>query len=176
MALKQIQRLPLLGQFGIQRYPHVGATRLLSASTPAQPVCVACLCTSAGGCIRTRGCRKLQQYCGRRSLTTIIKEPSFVASSSVGLHRESGLRFRLTQLHRPTTAEEEDFNQRLRSCSSSRQVFTLLRSVEMVSDTMAAAVLHRCGRPGGGRKLSEGSYSAGEGVHQSAVLPAGAGL
>ncbi|XP_010737190.2 FAST kinase domain-containing protein 3, mitochondrial isoform X1 [Larimichthys crocea] len=141
MALKLIQRVPpLLG-----RYPHAGAARLLSTGPAAQPVCVACLCTSSGGCIRTQGCRKLQQDCRRRSFTTTttIKEPFFVASSSVGLHRDSWPRFRLTQLHRPTSAEEESFQQRLWSCSSSLQVFTLLRSVEIVSDTMAAAVLHR---------------------------------
>lgn len=147
MALKLIQRLPVLGQVGIQRFPPVGPvcpTRLLSTSSVGQSVCVACLCTSAGGCIRRQGCRQLQQDRGRRSLTTtIIREPSFVASSSVGLHRDSGPRFRLTQLHRPTTAEEEAFQQRLGSCSSSRQVFTLLRSVEIMSDTMAAAALHR---------------------------------
>lgn len=140
MALKLIQRFQLLGKFGIQRYPRVGS---VGTSSVGQPLCVACLCTSAGGCIRRQGCRKLQQDCRRRSLTTIIREPSFVASSSVGLHRDSGPRFRLTQLHRPTSAEEQAFQRRIRSCSSSRQVFTLLRSVEIMSDTMAAAALHR---------------------------------
>ncbi|XP_060921085.1 FAST kinase domain-containing protein 3, mitochondrial [Labrus mixtus] len=147
MALKLIQRFPVLGQFGFQRYPLAGAvcpSRLRSSSRVAHPECVACLFTSAGGCIRTQGCRKLQDDCGRRSLTTIIREPSsFVASSSVGLHRDSGPRFRLTQLHRPTDAEEESFQNRLGTCSSSRQVFSLLRSVEVMSDTMAAAALHR---------------------------------
>lgn len=141
MALKLIQRFPLLGQVGIKRYPPVGpvfSTRILSTISECQPVCVACLCTSAGCCIRRQGCRKLQ--CGIRSLTTIVREPSFVA----GLHRDSGpFRFRLTQLHRPTAVEEQAFQQRLGTCSSSRQVFTLLRSVEILSDTMAAAALHR---------------------------------
>ncbi|KAM9337385.1 FAST kinase domain-containing protein 3, mitochondrial [Symphorus nematophorus] len=145
MALKLIQRFSLLGQFG--RYPLVGPicpSRLLSTSTAGQPVCVACLCTSAGGCIRRQGCKKLQQDCGRRTLTTTtVRELSLIASSSVGLHRDSGLRFRLTQLHRPTPSEEEAFQQRLGSCSSTRHVFTLLRSVEIMSDTMAAAALHR---------------------------------
>ncbi|KAM6971031.1 FAST kinase domain-containing protein 3, mitochondrial [Tautogolabrus adspersus] len=146
MALKLIKRFPVLGQFGFQRYPLVGAvcpSRLQSSSRAGQPVCVACLFTSAGGCIQTQGCRKLQQDCGRRSLTTIIREPSFVAPSSVGLHRNSGPRFRLTQFHRPTDADEESFQKRLGTCSSSRQVFSLLRSVENMSDTMAAAALHR---------------------------------
>ncbi|XP_078136650.1 FAST kinase domain-containing protein 3, mitochondrial [Sander vitreus] len=141
MALKLIQRCPLLGQIGIQRYPPVGpvcTTRLLSSQ--GLPLCVACLCTSA---IRRQSSKKLQSDCGIRRLTTIVKEPSFVASSSVGLHRDSGPRFRLTQLHRPTAAEEQAFQQRLGSCSSSRQVFTLLRTMEIISDTMAAAALHR---------------------------------
>ncbi|XP_041669952.1 FAST kinase domain-containing protein 3, mitochondrial [Cheilinus undulatus] len=138
MALKLIKRLPVLGKFGC-RYPPVGPI-----SRAARPLCVACLYTSAGGCVWTQGCWKFQQDCGRRSLTTtIIKEPFFVASSSVGLHRDSGPRFRLTQLHRPTDAEEEAFQQRLGTCSSTRQVFSLLRSVEIMSDTMAAAALHR---------------------------------
>ncbi|XP_068566084.1 FAST kinase domain-containing protein 3, mitochondrial [Cebidichthys violaceus] len=145
MALKLIQSFPLLRQFGVQRYLPVGpvcTTGLLRASGE-QPVCVACLYTSAGGCIRRRGCKKLQLDCGTRNLTTMAKEPSFVASSSVGLHRDSGPRFRLTQLHRPTAAEEQAFLQRLAGCSSSRQVFTLLRTVGIMSDTMAAAALHR---------------------------------
>lgn len=146
MALNAIRKFPLLGQFGIQRYPLVGpvcSTRLLSTCSKGQSVCVACRCTSAGGCTRRQGCQKLQSDCGTRSLTTIVKEPIYVASSSVGLHRDSGPRFRLTQLHLPTAAEEEAFQQRLGSCSSSRQVFALLRSVEILSDTMAAAALNR---------------------------------
>ncbi|XP_054478528.1 FAST kinase domain-containing protein 3, mitochondrial [Anoplopoma fimbria] len=142
MALKIIQRFPLIRQFGIQCCPPVGPVctpRLLRASGEGQPLCVSCLYTSAGGCIWRQGCKKLQL----RHLTTIVKEPSFVASSSVGLHRDSGPRFRLTQLHRPTAAEEQAFQQRLVGCSSSRQVFTLLRTVEIMSDTMAAAALHR---------------------------------
>lgn len=141
MALKLVQKYPLLR---IQRFP----TRLLGTSIPAQPLCVACLCTSAGGCIHTQGCLRL--HCGgRRSLatttttTTIIREPSFVASSSVGLHKDSGSRFRLTQLHRPSKGDEEAFQRRLSSCSSSRQVFSLLRSLDIMSDSMAAAALHR---------------------------------
>lgn len=146
MALKLIQRFPLLGQFGIQRYPPVRpvcTTRLLRTSSEGQPSCVACLSTSAGGCIQRLGCEKLQSDYGKRNLTTIVKDPSFVACSSVGLHRDSGPRFRLTQLHQPTAAEEQAFQQRLGSCSSSQQVVTLLRTVEIMSDTMAAAALHR---------------------------------
>lgn len=145
MALKLIQRFPLLRQVGIQRYLPVGpvcTTGLLRASGEL-PVCVACLYTSAGGCIRRQGCKKFQLDCGRRNLTIMVKEPSIVASSSVGLHRDSGPRFSLTQLHRPTAAEEQAFLQCLGGCSSSRQVFTLLRTVGIMSDTMAAAALHR---------------------------------
>ncbi|XP_042339508.1 FAST kinase domain-containing protein 3, mitochondrial [Plectropomus leopardus] len=140
MALKMIQKFPLLGQVGIQRYAFVGP---VCTSRKSQSVCEVCLCTSAGGSIWRQGCRRLRSDCGTRSLTTIAREPSFVASSSVGLHRDSGPRFRLTQLHRPTAAEEQAFQQRLVNCSSSQQVFSLLRTVEILSDTMAAAALHR---------------------------------
>lgn len=144
MALKLIQRFALPGPFGIHRFPSVGPVcRLLRINHVGNPQCAACLWTSAGGCIRTRGCRKLQQHCVRRSLTTITREPYFITSSSVGLHRDSGPQFRLTQMHGPTAAEEHAFQERLGSCSSSRQVFTLLRSVGIMSDTMAAAALHR---------------------------------
>ncbi|XP_074550006.1 FAST kinase domain-containing protein 3, mitochondrial [Halichoeres trimaculatus] len=144
MALKLIQRLPVLG---IYRYPPVGPicpTRLLSSSRSHQSVCVTCLCTSAGGCIRTQGCRKLQDS-GKRTLTTTIitKEPSFMASSSVGLHRDSRSQVRFTLQHRPTDSEEKSFQHRLETCSSSRQVLALLQSVVIMSDTMAAAALHR---------------------------------
>lgn len=145
MALQVTQRLPLLGQFGIQRYPATICcfTKLLRSSSGGQPSCVTCLCTSAGRCTRRQGCRKLQSDFGIRSLTTITREPSFVASSSVGLHGDSVPQFRLTQMHRPSAAEEQDFQQCLGSCSSSRQVFRLLRSAKVMSDTMAAAALHR---------------------------------
>lgn len=136
MALKLIQRFP----FRIRCYP-VGSVRPLSTSS--QSLCVTCLCTSAGRCIRIRGCRKLLQDSLTRSLTTIVREPAFITSSSVGIHRDSVPRFCLTQLHRPTAIEEQSFLHRLETCSSSRQVFRLLRSVEIVSDTMVAAALHR---------------------------------
>ncbi|KAM7369786.1 hypothetical protein PAMP_011078 [Pampus punctatissimus] len=146
MALKLIQRRLLLGQLGIQRYPPVGPvfpTRLLRTSPAGRPSCVACLCTSASCCIRKQGCRKLQLDHVVRSLATITREPSFIGSSSVGFHRDSFPRFRLAQQHQPTAAEEQAFQQRLGSCSSSWQVFKLLRTVEIISDTMAAAALHR---------------------------------
>uniref|UniRef100_A0A673BRP0 FAST kinase domains 3 n=1 Tax=Sphaeramia orbicularis TaxID=375764 RepID=A0A673BRP0_9TELE len=85
----------------------------------------------------------LKPDCWKRNLTTtIVREPTFVGSNSVGLHKDSFPRFRLTQLHRPTATEEEVFHRHLNSCSSSRQVLRLLRTVEIMSDTMAAAVLH----------------------------------
>ena len=129
-----IRRLPVLGRLGIQRFPSgCPSTRLLRTSSAGQPSC-------ASG----PGSRQLQPGCGTRGLTTIIREPSFVASSSVGLHKDADIpRLRLTQLHRPTSAGEQAFQQRLDSCSSSRQVLRLLRSVEILSDTMAAAALHR---------------------------------
>ncbi|XP_071381671.1 FAST kinase domain-containing protein 3, mitochondrial [Centroberyx affinis] len=146
MAFKLIQRLQLLGQTGIHRYPPAGLScfsRLLSAKSAAEPFCVACLWTSAGCCIRRQGCRKLQSDWGRMGLSTIVRDPSFFATGSVGLHRDSIPRFRLTQLHRPTDAEERAFRERLGSSSSSRQVLRLLCTVEIISDTMAAAALHR---------------------------------
>ncbi|KAK2859602.1 hypothetical protein Q5P01_004222 [Channa striata] len=147
MALKITQRLPLLGQMGIQRYPLVGSVcpfnRLLSTACVSQALCVGYLCTSVGRCTRRQGNRKLQPDSRIRSLTTVIREPLFVATSSVGLHGDSVPQFRLTQQHRPTADEEKAFHQRLGGCSASRQVLRLLRSVSMMSDTMAAAALHR---------------------------------
>ncbi|XP_029385288.1 FAST kinase domain-containing protein 3, mitochondrial [Echeneis naucrates] len=144
MALKLIQRYPLLWRFGIQRHPPVGPVCSVTRPQRTGSVsCVACLNTGAGRCIRRQGCKKLQLDFGFRRLTTVVREPVFLASTSVGLHRDSFPRFRLTQLHRPTDAEEQAFQQRLESCSSSRKVFRLLRSVEILSDCMAAAALHR---------------------------------
>lgn len=141
MALRLIQRFPLQRHYGIQRFLPVGpvcTAGLPGATGEGHPSCVACLYTSAGSCIRTRGC-------GTRTLTTMAREPSFVASSSssVGLHKDSAPRFRLTQLHRPTAEEEQAFRRRLVACSSSRQVLALLPAAGVVSDTMAAAALHR---------------------------------
>lgn len=147
MALKLIQRFPLLGQFGIHCCPAVCPSRLCrlpNTRNVGQLSGVACLCTPVGGCVRRLGCRRLHLDSVRRSLsTTIIREPSFVTCSSVGLHRDSGPQFCLTQLHGPTAAEEQAFQQRLQSCSSSRQVLSLLHSVAIMSDIMAAAALHR---------------------------------
>lgn len=142
MALRLIQRFSLLGQLGKHRVPLVVAVcppRHLSVGQVVHPLREAC--TAAGECTRTQGCRK--QYCVRRSLTTITREPVFVTSSSVGLHRNSGPQFRLIQQYGPTHAEERAFLERLRNCTSPQQVFTLLRSVGFMSDTMAAQALHR---------------------------------
>ncbi|CAN9506384.1 unnamed protein product [Ophioblennius macclurei] len=146
MALKLTQRLPLLGHIRIQSHSAgpFRPSRLQITSNAAPSACVACLCTSASRCIRIQGCLKLQPDCRiHRSLTTIVREPSFVANSSVGLHRDSVPRFCLTLLHRPAAEEEHSFQQRLEACSSSKKVFKLLCSVEILSDTMAAAALHR---------------------------------
>uniref|UniRef100_A0A3Q3K3P3 RAP domain-containing protein n=1 Tax=Monopterus albus TaxID=43700 RepID=A0A3Q3K3P3_MONAL len=140
MALKLIQRLVLFREFRIQRYPPVGSvcslTSLLSTSGASRTLCIPCKTTR-------QGCRKLHSHFGLRSLATTLREPLFVTCSSVGLHRDSVLQFRLTQLHRPTAAEEQAFQQHLGNCSSSRHVFRLLHSVKIMSDTMAAAALHR---------------------------------
>ncbi|XP_053715267.1 FAST kinase domain-containing protein 3, mitochondrial [Synchiropus splendidus] len=133
-----LKSLTPVGQFGVQRYLPTGYTRLLRLS---KGPCVTCLGSSAASCIQKQGCRRL--HLSYRSLTSIVREPSFIASSSVGLHRDSIPRFCLTQLHRPSTAEEQAFQESLARCASCRLVFKLLQSVEMMSDTMAAAVLHR---------------------------------
>lgn len=141
MALKLIQSLPLLGQFRVRCVASVCPIRRHLTTSSHSSSCVACLCTSARRCIQRHGCRKLQQDC-RESLSTVVREPSVFPSSSVGLHGDSVPRFRLTQLHQPSAADEQVFQQSLLACSSSRQVFKLLRSVEIMSDTMAAAALH----------------------------------
>ncbi|XP_061522482.1 FAST kinase domain-containing protein 3, mitochondrial isoform X2 [Phycodurus eques] len=126
MALKLVQRLP----------SGIGPGTVFSV---ARPVCAACLCTSTGRCILTGGCRRLQLSWGARSLTAVVRGPSFV-----GPHRDSIPRFRLTQQHGPVAQEEErEFRRRLSSCSSSAKVFKLLRSVAAPSDGAAAAALHR---------------------------------
>ncbi|XP_017262305.1 FAST kinase domain-containing protein 3, mitochondrial [Kryptolebias marmoratus] len=142
MALKLVRSFPLLGPFGVRFLGPVCRMRLLATSSPGPSSCVACLCTSARRCVQRHGCRKLQQDC-RTALSTVAREPSVFPSSSVGLHGDSVPRFRLTQLHLPSAADEQGFQQSLQTCSSSWQVFKLLHSLEILSDTMAAAALHR---------------------------------
>lgn len=143
MAQKLLHGVLMLGRLGIPRcLPAPG--RLPGPRGPAQALSLDPQCTPGGGCIGGHGWKQLHVGCVRRNLGTthtIIREP--FPNSSVGLHRDSGPHFRLTPLHGPTVAEEDDFQQRLKNCSSSRQVFTLLRSVGIMSDTMAAAALHR---------------------------------
>lgn len=142
MALKLLHRLPQqLGYLSIQRNAFRCVTsRLIFRNKSEQ--CLACLCTSSARCIHNHGCRKLDVMT-RRGQTTIVREPSFVSSNSVGLHKDSFPRFCLTQIHGPTTAEEEAFYFHLNNCSSSRQVFKLLRNSEVMTDSMAAVSLHR---------------------------------
>ncbi|KAM9775339.1 FAST kinase domain-containing protein 3, mitochondrial [Syngnathus typhle] len=125
MALKLLQRLSV----GV----HLG-----SVFPAAWPVCVACLHASAGRCIFTGGCRRLQPSRGTRSLTAVVRDPSFV-----GTLGDSAPRFRLTQRHGPADKDERDFHKRLNDCSSSSQVLKVLRSSTAVSDGAAAAALHR---------------------------------
>uniref|UniRef100_A0A3P9J4I9 FAST kinase domains 3 n=2 Tax=Oryzias latipes TaxID=8090 RepID=A0A3P9J4I9_ORYLA len=139
MALGRVPRLLLLERSRIcwSALGLVCPTGQLRTSDPL--LCAACLC---GPCsVPSHG--NLQRNCGTRRLTTTIREPVFVASSSIGLHKESFLHFCLTQLHRPSCGEERGFQQQLQRCSSSQEVFKLLHSVEILSDTMAAAALHR---------------------------------
>ncbi|XP_072307116.1 FAST kinase domain-containing protein 3, mitochondrial [Eucyclogobius newberryi] len=142
MALKLLQRLPKqVGQIGIHRYAFACFNSRLFRCQPEQHLCVACLCTSSTSCIQPHGCWKLDET--RRGLTTIVREPSFVGVSSVGLHKDSFPRFCLTQMHQPAPADQQAFYRSLSKCTSSRQVFRLLHSVEVLTDSMAAASLHR---------------------------------
>ncbi|XP_028289950.1 FAST kinase domain-containing protein 3, mitochondrial [Gouania willdenowi] len=144
MALKLIHRLPVLQHFRIQSLSTgwFSPTKLLNNA--GSSMCVACICTSARRCLHKQGCLRQQPSSGTtRSLSTIVREPVFMANSSVSLHMDSVPRFTLTQLHQPTAVEEQGFLKHLETCSSSRKVFRLLSSVEMLSDIMAAATLHR---------------------------------
>lgn len=145
MALKLLQQLPKhLGQMGICRYVSICSNpTLLFRQQPAEILCVACLCTSSTRCIHNHGCRKVTFEEPRRGLTTIVCEQSMVGSSSVSLHKDSFPRVCLTQMHQPTTGDQEAFYEQLNNCTSSCQVFRLLHSVEVMTDTMAAASLHR---------------------------------
>ncbi|XP_033841570.1 FAST kinase domain-containing protein 3, mitochondrial [Periophthalmus magnuspinnatus] len=143
MALKLLQRLPKqVGQIVIHRYACTNSGLLFRCQSDLH-LCVACLCTLSPNCIQNHGCRKRQLDGTRRGLTTIVREPSFAGSSSVGLHKDSFSRFCLIQMHHATPAEEQTFYTRLNKCTSSRQVFRFLRSVEVMTDSMAAASLHR---------------------------------
>lgn len=144
MAQKLLSGALLMRRIGIPCCHPVGPIRILCIRSPAHSSCVDWQCTTAGGLIARQGCKHLHVDCVRRSLgttTTLSREP--FAGISVGLHRDSGQHFILTQVHGPTVAEEDAFQQRVRGCSSSRQVFALLRSVGIMSDIMAAAALHR---------------------------------
>lgn len=143
MALKLLQQLPKqLGQMGICRYAFTCLNpKLFFRHQPAEIPYLACLCTS-NRCIHSYGCRKLRLERTRREMTTIVCEPPLVGISSVGLHKDSFPRVCLTQMHQPTTADQEAFYAHLKKCTSSREVFKLLHSVEIMTDTMAAESLH----------------------------------
>lgn len=142
MALKLLQQLPKhLGQTGISLYASTCPTLRQIFRFP--PEHLACLCTSSACLILNHGCQKPRLDETRRGLTTIVREPSLVGSSSVRLHKDSFPRVALTQMHHPTTADQKAFHVRLNKCTSSRQVFRLLCSVEIMTDAMAAASLHR---------------------------------
>lgn len=144
MAQKLLNGALLIRRFGRARCLPAGPVRLLYVRNPAGASCLGCQCSAAGGRIGRQDCQHLQVACVRRSLgtgTSLAREP--FSSISVGLHGDSGQHFLLSQVHGPTVAEEDAFQQRLQGCSSSRQVFTLLRSAGIMSDMMAAAALHR---------------------------------
>ena len=137
MALKAAQRLHGVGRAG--RY----LPRLFGNASPRDAGCAPELRTAADRPIRP--IRPSHRTCvlGRMGFSTITRDPSFLAGGSVGLHKGSAFRFRLTQLHPPPESEERLFGQRLADCSSSWQVLRLLRHAETLSDVMAAGALHR---------------------------------
>lgn len=144
MAQKLLNGALLIRRFGISRCLPIGPIRLLITRSPAHALCINCQCSAAGGCIGRQGCQHLQVDGISRSLgtTSTLARETF-ANLSVGLHRDSGRNFILTQVHGATVAEEDAFQQHLKSCSSSQQVFTLVRSVRRMSGVMAASALHR---------------------------------
>ncbi|KAJ8385830.1 hypothetical protein AAFF_G00181860 [Aldrovandia affinis] len=143
MALKlvqKIQNLTLTGQW--LRSLH-GAACLSRLSTRSWCVCPACMWTGSKCCAVGQGCRRLQYGYGRISVSTIARDPLHFSSGSVCLHRDATHMFRISLLHPPDASAEQAFADHLRSCGTSKQVLRLLRSAEAMSDTMAAAALHR---------------------------------
>ncbi|XP_064188965.1 FAST kinase domain-containing protein 3, mitochondrial [Anguilla rostrata] len=144
MVLKLLQRTQNLTLTGQRLWTLPGVLWLSRLSTHSQkPACPVCLWTGSRRCTVSQGCRRLQYGCGRMSLSTIVRDPLQFSPGSVSLHRDATSTFRLSLLHPTDASAEQDFADRLRSCSTSRQVLKLMQAVEAMSDTMAAAVLHR---------------------------------
>ncbi|KAJ3611069.1 hypothetical protein NHX12_021085 [Muraenolepis orangiensis] len=113
MALNTVQRLRHLGRAVVGRL----ITRLLANAGPGD----------------TAARRAL--VLGRRSLSSVSGDASFLAGGSAGFHRESVLP--------PSEAEQRDFARRLAACSSQRQLLRLLRLHGDIPSNATATVLHR---------------------------------
>ncbi|XP_023694654.2 FAST kinase domain-containing protein 3, mitochondrial [Paramormyrops kingsleyae] len=142
MALKLIRavtRILVRRRRGLHAF-HGAASFSRSPIEPwVQTACFACPQTVW----KRRVCHPLPFDSGRAHLSTVIRDPVTFSFGSVCLHGDSMPRFLLTQLHRPAAEDERAFSDRLRDCSSSKQVLRLLQTAEVMSDTMAAAALHR---------------------------------
>ncbi|XP_018612299.1 FAST kinase domain-containing protein 3, mitochondrial isoform X2 [Scleropages formosus] len=109
-------------------------------------VCPGAACSRIARVCRPSGlvCGALPFDGGRVALSTIIRDPLTLGVGSVCLHGDATHRFLLTQSPGPTATDEHTFVGRLHACDSSKQLLRLLQSAAvMMSDTMAAAVLHR---------------------------------
>ncbi|KAJ8376696.1 hypothetical protein SKAU_G00072760, partial [Synaphobranchus kaupii] len=144
MVLKLVQRIQNLGLTGQRLWSFHGALRLSWLGTHSlKPACPVCLWTGSRRCIVSQGCRRLQYDCGRMGLSTIVRDPLQFSPGSVSLHGDATSTFRLSLQHPTDNSAERDFADGLGSCSTTRQVLKLLQAAETVSDTMAAAALHK---------------------------------
>lgn len=125
MTLKLSGRIKLLFRIGIQTVcPFSNHAR---SSTAARALCIS-----------SHGLRKPLSDWG---VSSPFREPDIVSYGDC--FRRSFFQFRVSPSHQPSEDEERSFQQSLRSCNSSQEVFNLLCSLEILSDTMAAAALHR---------------------------------
>ncbi|KAG7488538.1 hypothetical protein MATL_G00035030 [Megalops atlanticus] len=144
MAFRVMRRIQSLAFTGQRLGSLHGAACLSQLSTQrCEPLCLSCLWTNSRRCTVRQGCRRLPYSCGRMSLTTIVRDPLNFSPGSVWVHRDATHTFQLSLLDRPAASDERAFEERLRGCTASKQVLRLLRSADAVSDTMAAAALHR---------------------------------
>lgn len=77
----------------------------------------------------------------------MVRDPLLGVSGTVRLHGDSppdgGVRLSLAAVALGTREEEQAILNRVSSCGSSRQLLRMLRSSPLLSDSVAAAVLHR---------------------------------
>lgn len=127
MTLKLSGRIKLLFRIGIQTVcPFSNHAR---SSIAARALCIS-----------SHGLRKPLSDWG---VSSPFREPNIVSYGKGDCFRRSFFQFRVSPSHQPSEDEERSFQQSLRSCNSSQEVFNLLCSLEILSDTMAAAALHR---------------------------------